>query len=214
MNLRIKICGMREPGNLLDVTMLKPDLIGFIFYPPSPRDAGRTLRPGMLNEIPAGIRKVGVFVNEDFDFIIDYVRRYSLDLVQLHGNESPETCLQIKEAGIRVIKAFNIRNRDDFRRCSLYIPFTDYFLFDSVTERHGGSGKKFDWGLIEDYKLDHPFFLSGGIGPGDQKYLLKIKNPAFYGVDLNSRFEIKPGLKDTETLKSFIHDIRNKNILL
>jgi phosphoribosylanthranilate isomerase len=205
---------MSEPENILEVANLKPDLMGFIFYPSSPRDASKTLEPGIIDKLPAGIRKAGVFVNADTDYIHRTVIKYSLDIVQLHGNESPETCFQIKERGIRIIKAFNIRNSDEFRRCALYVPFTDYFLFDSVTQKHGGSGKKFDWGLLEYYKLDHPFFLSGGISAGDQEYLFEINNPAFYGVDLNSRFEIKPGVKSIETLKNFINDIRNKNILI
>ena len=205
---------MREAENIMDVAMLKPDLMGFIFHRPSPRDASKTLLSGLSDTFPAGIRRVGVFVDSDIDTVRRMVLKYSLDLVQLHGKESPETCLEIKNSGVGIIKAFNIRKSDDFSRCMPYVPFTDYFLFDAFTLKHGGSGTKFDWEILEEYRLDHPFFLSGGIGPDDSEKIFRINNPAFYGVDLNSRFEIRPGVKNTGALKNLILEIRNKNILL
>ncbi len=196
MSLMIKICGMREPENMLEVANLKPDLMGFIFYPASPRYAVKILNPEIFTRLPPHIRKVGVFVNTGFDEINETIRKYSLDMVQLHGDESPETCRQLSESDIHVIKSFNINDSTDFKLYAKYIPFTDYFLFDSSTSKYGGSGNKFDWKSLDKYNLGHPFFLSGGIAPGDVYKILEITNPAFYGIDLNSKFEVMPGLKD------------------
>jgi phosphoribosylanthranilate isomerase len=153
---------------------------------------------------------VGVFVNNDFDEICDIIGKYSLDMVQLHGNESPEICCKLKDSGIKVIKAFNIGSTFEFKICSEYT-CTDYFLFDRFTSKYGGSGNKFDWNILVNYELDHPFFLSGGIGPDDVYKILEIAHPAFSGIDLNSKFEIMPGLKDVKILKKFINDIRDIN---
>jgi phosphoribosylanthranilate isomerase len=210
MSLVIKICGMLEPENILEVANLKPDLMGFIFYPASPRYAAKILNPEIFTRVPPGIKKVGVFVNTNFDEIKGTIRKYTLDMVQLHGDESPEICRQLSEAGNHVIKSFNI-DSTGFKLCAKYIPYTNYFLFDASTSKYGGSGKKFDWEILNNYELGHPFFLSGGIAPGDVYNILEITNPAFYGIDLNSMFEVKVGLKDVKILKNFISDVRNKN---
>ena len=210
MSLVIKICGMCEPENMLEVANLKPDLMGFIFYPASPRYADKILNPEIFTKFPAGIRKVGVFVNAGFDEITESIHKYSLDLVQLHGDESPETCRRLSEADINVIKSFNIKDSTNLKLCAKYIPYTDYFLFDASTSKYGGSGCKFDWKSLDKYNLGQPFFLSGGIAPGDVNKIMEIINPAFYGIDLNSRFEVKPGLKDIKILNKFVCDIRSK----
>lgn len=213
MSLKIKICGMREPENILEVAKLKPDLMGFIFYPESPRYAAEMLNPEIPAKLSSSIKKTGVFVNADFEGITGTIRKYSLDSVQLHGNETPDTCRRLREKGIQVIKAFNINESSGFILCSEFISCTNYFLFDTFTSDYGGSGYKFDWKILDKYNLGHPFFLSGGIGPGDVNKILEITNPEFYGIDLNSRFEVKPGLKDIETLKKFISDLRlNKSL--
>ncbi|MCX6253631.1 MAG: phosphoribosylanthranilate isomerase [Bacteroidia bacterium] len=199
---------MREPKNVLEVAELKPDLMGFIFYPDSPRYAAGILDPEILSRVPPYIRKAGVFVNTDFEEITGTVNKYSLDIVQLHGKESPELCRRLREKGIKVIKAFNIMESDNLRICSEFITCTNYFLFDVLTSNYGGSGNRFDWKILDKYDLGHPFFLSGGITPRDVKSILEITNPAFYGIDLNSRFEVKPGFKDIIALKKFISDIR------
>jgi len=211
MSLKIKICGMREPENILEVAELKPDLMGFIFYPSSPRYASKISDPEIVARFPPHIIKTGVFVNTDFEVITGTYRKYSLDIVQLHGNETPDACRRLKETGIPVIKAFNIKKSTGFKLCSEFISYTDYFLFDASTSGFGGSGHKFDWKLLDKYNLEHPFFLSGGISPKDVDNILKISNPAFYGIDLNSRFEVSPGLKNIETLKKFISEIRLYN---
>jgi phosphoribosylanthranilate isomerase len=211
MSLMIKICGIREPENMLEVANLKPDLMGFIFYPVSPRYVAKILNPEIFTRFPPGIRKVGVFVNTDFDVINGTIRKYSLDMVQLHGDESPETCRRLSETGIHVIKSFNIKDSNGFKLCAKYISCTNYFLFDASTSKYGGSGYKFDWKILNKYELGHPFFLSGGITPVDVYNILEITNPTFYGIDLNSKFEVKPGLKDIKILKKFMYDVRNKN---
>jgi phosphoribosylanthranilate isomerase len=150
-------------------------------------------------------------VNTDFDEMNGIIRKYSLDMVQLHGDESPETCRRISETGTHVIKSFNLKDSTGFKLCAKYVPYTNYFLFDAFTSKYGGSGYKFDWKILDNYELGHPFFLSGGIAPMDVHNILEITNPALCGIDLNSKFEIKPGLKDVKILKKFVFDIRNKN---
>lgn len=209
----IKICGMREPQNIKAVAELEPDLMGFIFYPGSPRFAGEMLIPDILHNMGSAIRKTGVFVNPDFDEIISVATRYHLDTVQIHGNISPVLCHRLKTAGIYVFMAFNIDSNEDFKKCIEFINCTEYFLFDNATDKYGGSGQKFNWDILEKYHLEHPFFLSGGIGPLDAERIAEIKNPSFHGVDLNSRFEIRPGVKDLDKLKKFIHELRIKQRL-
>jgi phosphoribosylanthranilate isomerase len=209
MKLTIKICGMLNAGNIMAAAELKPDIMGFIFYQKSPRFAGELLNPATLSLLPDGISKAGVFVNADYTAISETVQKYSLNIVQLHGTESPELCSNLKENGMLVIKAFNINVATRFRLFSQYIGCTDYFLFDTTTNDYGGSGQKFDWKILYSYDLAHPFFLSGGIGPGDALIIKGIDNPSFHGVDLNSRFETEPGLKNTEKLKEFINELRH-----
>jgi phosphoribosylanthranilate isomerase len=128
----------------------------------------------------------------------------------LHGDETPDLCRELKGSGIRVIKAFSTGTGNDLEKCHRYISCTDFFLFDTRSEEHGGSGKKFNWEILNDYKLKHPFFLSGGIGPEDADEILSIQNPWFYGIDLNSRFEIEPGFKDIWKLKNFLRELKTK----
>lgn len=211
MSLKIKICGMREPGNILDVAELYPDFMGFIFYHESPRYAEKILDPAILGKMSPGIHKTGVFVNSDFDYISRIVTEYSLDTVQLHGNETPDLCYSLMERGIQVLKTFSISAKENFRRCSDFTRCSDYFLFDTSVSGFGGSGQKFNWKELNKYDLDHPFFLSGGIAPEDYNTINEIDNPSFYGIDLNSRFEIKPGFKDKAILEKFISDLRQNS---
>lgn len=210
MKLKIKICGMRDPENIAEVAKLQPDLMGFIFYPGSSRYAGETLKPSSLARLPETIKRTGVFVNTDPDRIKKTVIQYSLDIVQLHGDENPEACHQLTDTGVDVIKAFRITEDTDFEICEEYIDNTKYFLFDTYTNGYGGSGKKFDWAVLEKYTFSHPFFLSGGIAPGDEEEIGQISNPSFYGLDLNSRFEKKAGIKDIDRLSIFLSNIRGK----
>ena len=211
MRLAVKICGMREPDNIIAVAELRPDLLGFIFYPGSPRFAAKMLSPEILARSLPDIRKTGVFVNADPEEIKSTAGKYSLDIVQLHGNENPEVCRRLKDSGMTVIKAFNISDSTHFNICYEFLNCTDYFLFDTATPAYGGSGSKFSWEVLDRYDLGHPFFLSGGISPLDTDSIMEITNASFYGIDLNSRFEIKPGLKDIEKLKKFLSGLRKNN---
>lgn len=210
MSLKIKICGMRHQANIEEISSLKPDMMGFIFFPPSKRYAGEILEPSHLFNIPSSIKRTGVFVNETTDQILNIVSKYSLDVVQLHGNEPPEQCRLIWDKGIGVIKTFSISENLNFEKCSDYLPYTNHFLFDTSTPVFGGSGKKFRWEDLKNYNLAHPFFLSGGISAGDTEKILDLAVEGFYGIDLNSRFETEPGLKNYEMLAKFISEIRKE----
>jgi phosphoribosylanthranilate isomerase len=214
MNPAIKICGMRESENIKAAAELKPDFMGFIFYPESPRFAGELANPEIIAALPGEILKTGVFVNATFKTISEYAEKYSLNVVQLHGDEPPELCQRIKDTGIQVIKVCSIRKSMSFPLIRDYFACTDWLLFDTMTVNYGGSGQKFDWEILESFDPGHPFFLSGGISPGDAGTIAAISNISFFGVDLNSRFEIKPGLKDIDKLKKFINELRNKHMLL
>ena len=209
MSLLIKICGMKFPENIRQIAFLQPDMIGFIFYAKSPRFVNS---PKDLTQlfIPPSIKKMGVFVNETKETMMQKVKIYQLQGVQLHGDESPGLCLAMKQQNLKVIKAFSIASADDIKRCALYEGFVDYFLFDTKTSGHGGSGEKFDWEIINAYRGLTPFILSGGISPEDAEAILALKHVRFAGIDLNSRFEVSPGLKDDELLKVFVQKIREK----
>jgi phosphoribosylanthranilate isomerase len=207
--IRVKVCGMNNPGNVKEIAQLNPDILGFIFYPGSPRYVGNDPDQVLFNSIPPGIKKTGVFYNEDNHKILDLAIRTGLDMIQLHGNESSEACLQLKLSGLPVIKAFNIDRDFDFESLNQYIPGCDYFLFDTKSEKPGGSGKKFAWEKLEEYSLDKPFFISGGISPDDAAEIKSIINRGLFAVDINSRFETSPGIKDAVRVKTFINELKN-----
>ncbi|MDO9153758.1 MAG: phosphoribosylanthranilate isomerase [Paludibacter sp.] len=204
--LGVKICGMKYPSNILEVAGLNPDFIGFIFYPKSPRYA-EPLDIDTLNSLPKSIKKIGVFVNEDIDNILTIAYKYKLDGVQLHGTELVKMCRDFKDAGLIVIKAFPIAEAYNFKVTKIYEGACDYFLFDTKTEAYGGSGVKFDWGILDEYKGETAFLLSGGIAVDDAESILKIEHPKFAGIDLNSKFEVKPGEKNVELLRGFLNEI-------
>jgi phosphoribosylanthranilate isomerase len=199
---------MLEPENIRQLSTLKPDLIGFIFFPGSPRYAASKLDPGVVKELPADITKTGVFVNAGYEEIVKTAGLFGLNAVQLHGAESPEMCRSLKAAGFKVIKVFHPKTQKDITACAAYEGLCDFFLFDTASKAHGGSGRKFDWILIGKYKGSTPFLLSGGIGPGDEEMISRLQLPLLTGIDLNSRFETAPGLKDIEHLRIFIEHIR------
>jgi phosphoribosylanthranilate isomerase len=205
--LRIKVCGMRDPGNIRAVGMLYPDFMGFILYPGSQRYTG-VCDKRLFDGIPAGIRTVGVFVNEGAGRIVRLAGRCGFTCVQLHGDESTAECQQLKDAGLTVIKAFRIRSGRDLESINDYKDCCDYYLFDTAASGWGGSGKQFDWSLLQAFDSSLPFFLSGGIGPGDVKALKGLHHPQLYAADINSRFETAPGVKDTRALEQFIKELR------
>jgi phosphoribosylanthranilate isomerase len=209
--LKVKICGMKDPGNIRRIAMLSPDYMGFIFYPHSRRYAG-DLSAAVIADLPAGIRKVGVFVDLPPDDVLSACRQMGIRTVQLHGTESPEYCRSLKYRGLEVFKVFSMGPDTCFPELGAYIDSCDRFLLDTAGEEFGGTGRKFDWKRLGDYELDKPFFLSGGIGPGDVERILKISHPRLFGVDLNSRFETRPGVKSYEELEKFIMKIRRENV--
>lgn len=202
----IKVCGLKYADNIEAIAALKPDYMGFICYDRSPRFITGLDEKTVIDQ-PADIVKTGVFVNEDADTISKLIYKYKFDAVQLHGNETPEFCALFKHE-VEVIKAFGIDEEFDFAQLKAYENSVNYFLFDTKTPAHGGSGKTFNWDILKKYTLDVPFFLSGGLSPENIGEVTKIKHPAFYGVDLNSKFELSPGVKDIDKLKQAFEQVR------
>ena len=204
--MKLKICGMKYQENILDVAALSPDYMGFIFYENSPRSIDT-----YIPDIPKSIKKVGVFVNESLENVKKKAAQYNLNTVQLHGHEAPEFCRKLKNKGLEIIKVFSIRNEFDFSRLSAYEPFIDFFLFDTKGPNPGGNGFCFDWSVLQEYNSNKPYFLSGGIGVEQLESLKKFKNSTAakqcYAIDINSKFELKPGLKDGIKLKNFIQQL-------
>jgi phosphoribosylanthranilate isomerase len=204
----IKVCGLRDTENINQINQLDVDFMGFIFYPKSPR---------FVNDKDIGAiassnkHRVGVFVNEEYEVIIEKAHKLGLSHIQLHGNESSELSSKLKNTGLTIIKSLSISGKDDFRSTDDYSGKTDYFLFDTKCSGFGGSGKKFDWSLLGEYKGDIPFLLSGGLNPGSIDELKELGHPQFAGIDLNSGFEISPALKDIWKLKAFITEFRRIN---
>jgi len=209
--MKLKVCGMRDAANLESLVSLKPDYIGFIFYEKSPRYVGGELDAGVVRRIPASIKKVGVFVNSNPDHIINMVKQYDLQYVQLHGNEMPDFCRVLRQKGVNIIKSFAVDNDFNFAMLNNYKPFCDLFLFDTKGDLLGGNGVAFDWNILRDYDREKPFFLSGGISNEniDQLIALATQVP-IYGIDVNSRYETAPGLKDVEEIDKLIGKIRVK----
>lgn len=204
--MKIKICGLKQRRNIEAVAKLKPDYAGFICYAPSPRFAAE-INAEVLAALDAGIEKTAVFVNESAEIIDQLIARYNFDAIQLHGNETPEFCNHFKTK-IKLIKAFGLDQYFDFEELKRYTENVDYFLFDTKTDKHGGSGRTFDWSLLDKYELDVPFFLSGGLSLDNLAEVKSIRHPQFYGVDLNSRFELEPGLKDIDKLRNAFELLR------
>jgi len=218
--MKVKICGMRELDNLKDVAALQPDFMGFIFYDKSKRYVFEKETISPISDRKAGehsmtldlkeIEKVGVFVNEEPAEMIRVCKKYGLTYAQLHGSESIKDCSDLKESGIKVIKAFPVSDKIDFETISHYESKVDLFLFDTKTKNHGGSGKQFNWHLLKSYPLKTPYFLSGGIEVDDVGEILELELPHCHGIDANSRLEIAPGIKDITKTRELISQIRNR----
>ena len=230
----IKVCGMREPENIRAVSVLGIDMMGFIFWKGSPRfvqmissqagiipdyslerlnkGRGKVEESTSIIEQP---KRVGVFVDDMPQSIVTRVFNYGLDFVQLHGEESRVMIENLRRTlepdikqGVKIIKALSIEKPEDVSRYKEYEGVVDMFLFDTKCKTVGGSGEQFDWSVLDQYDGETPFLLSGGIGPDDVERVKSFKHPQFAGIDLNSRFEIEPGLKDVEALRRFINAIR------
>lgn len=199
---------MANFNNLRKVLTLVPDYLGFIFHPLSPRYVVGKLYPEQLNIIPPHVKRVGVFVNADENSIRTCTSTYGLTTLQLHGNETPEFCDRMRAAGIEVVKAFRIANAHDFEGVEPYADSVDAFLFDTKADRIGGNGYKFDWQLLLGCPLQKPWFLAGGLSP------LNIEEAAQTGaavLDLNSCFELSPGIKDYNLLKEAVDKVRRND---
>lgn len=221
----IKVCGMRDAQNIREVSQLGVDMIGMIFYPKSPRYV--EMQSSHAGIIPDYVKediniksakspaRVGVFVDDMVQNIVTRVVNYHLDYVQLHGNEPREMCENLRSTldpdirpGIKIIKAISVSDASDIQKYKEYVGAVDLFLFDTKCKTVGGSGQQFDWQVLEQYDGEIPFLLSGGIGPEDASRLHAFHHPKCIGIDLNSRFEIEPGVKDVEKLKGFLNEMQ------
>jgi len=199
---------MKNPQNIEEVVRLKPDFMGFIFYSKSKRFIGDFWDPKIIHLISTDIQKVGVFVNEDFETLVDTQKKYSLDYLQLHGEESIELCEKLKKSGGKIIKVFSVGNDFDFSQTKGYEEYCSYFLFDTKGDNYGGNGIAFNWQLLNNYPSEVPYFLSGGIGLENLEMIKEINSSFLYAVDVNSRFETEPGLKDIPKLKELFNTLK------
>ncbi|NVN19129.1 phosphoribosylanthranilate isomerase [Muricauda sp. HICW] len=213
--MKLKICGMNH--NPSEVAELQPDYLGFIFWEPSARYCS-----GDMPIIPSQIKKVGVFVDADQGYVLEKVPKYQLDAIQLHGKESAEYCQELKNSfpsfraqsrNLDIIKVFSIKDDFDFGVLEPYEEVCDFYLFDTKGKLPGGNGYTFDWSVLERYPSQKPYFLSGGIGlesiQGLQEFLSSPASKNCYAVDVNSKFESAPGLKNIEDLKTFIESLNS-----
>lgn len=203
----IKTCGMRDADNIRAVSELGIDWMGFIFWAPSSRYVSE--KPTFL---PTRQKRVGVFVDARIEEVRSKADEYALDLIQLHGSESPAFCERLKaNSRQQLIKAFNIATQEDLEQTIPYEGLVDYFLFDTKAKMVGGNGTQFDWSVLSAYQGNTPFLLSGGIGPDDAEKVRNFHHPQLAGIDLNSRFELSPALKDIEKLKQFITEYNEQD---
>ena len=203
--MNIKVCGITELKQLQQLDGLDIDFAGMIFYKESPRYVGGKLNPKDVKKADFDLKKTGVFVNPEMIDVLDAIDEYGLEVVQLHGDETPEMCEDLSSE-VEVIKAFRIKGDEDID--ALVAPYDavcDYYLFDTggLKESFGGTGQQFDWSILEKAKIEKPFFLSGGIGVGDAARVKGFKHPDMFGVDINSKFEVSPGVKDMKLVLQF-----------
>ena len=207
----IKVCGMRDAQNIRDVEALGVDLMGFIFYDKSPRNV--ETKPDYL---PEGCHRVGVFVNSAVEDIVSRVKDFGLTFVQLHGDETPAFVLSLRKsleaeglATVKIVRSIAVASRSQVMKAQIWDGYVDGILFETPTAGYGGSGISFDWSLLSSYRGKTPFFLAGGIGMECLPELREFRHPRWLGIDLNSRFEISPGMKDIAKLQQFIKEIKS-----
>ncbi|MCT4672825.1 MAG: phosphoribosylanthranilate isomerase [Prolixibacteraceae bacterium] len=208
--MKIKVCGMKVLENIQQLSRLDIDYIGLIFYSKSPRACDpNTINWAALKEM--GKEFVGVFVNTSIEDLLSTIEGSPINTLQLHGNESPEYCQELKSKGYTIIKAFGVGKDFRWQSCKEYLESVDYFLFDTQSKNHGGTGKKFDWEVMKSYPYNKPFLLSGGISLDDLSTLQKLKLNRMLGVDVNSRFEIEPGIKKIDDINIFTRGLHSLN---
>ncbi len=200
--MMLKVCGMREPDNINEIASVQPDMLGLIFYPKSKRYV-KGLDTAVARRVSsAGIKTVGVFVNAGFEEIIETARDYGLDYIQLHGDESLELGKRLHAQKLKLIKVFRIDRSLPKEEMDRWSAITSFFLFDTMTNAYGGSGKQFDWQALVSYHLNVPFLLSGGIGSEDVADIMRLDVPMLAGIDINSRVESAPGMKNVEMVRA------------
>ncbi len=199
---------MREAENIRKLLALQPDYMGFIFYEKSSRFVGEELDEKLLKSFPFTTRKVGVFVNATAAYILEKTKKYELDYVQLHGEELPDFCKHLKHKGVNIIKAFSVDENFNFGKLQNYKPYCDFFLFDTKGEQRGGNGTAFDWSILDKYDNEKPFFLAGGIDLENAHNALEIKGLKIHSLDVNSKFEISPALKDINKIEELMNIIK------
>ena len=204
--IKLKVCGMVYPANILEVAALRPDYMGFIFYQASPRYVGKHF--AIPPALPDSIKRVGVFVNEKTKDMVTLATTHHLDYLQLHGNEPHAQCRELQQAGMQIIKAFSISPAFDFAAVAEYEGMVDYFLFDTAGRQYGGTGNVFDWQLLRKYHQRLPFFLSGGLGPHNVAQWKSLGDMNIFALDVNSGVEDRPGVKNI----SAIHELMNNLI--
>jgi len=201
--MKLKVCGMKYQENITEVAAWQPDYLGFIFHEESPRNFD-----GLIPKLSTQIQKVGVFVDEKVEYIVQQIEKHHLSVIQLHGHESPEICRLLKSTKSKIIKVFSIKDKFDFSVLTPYEDVCDYFLFDTKGKLPGGNGYTFNWDVLTDYPSAKPFFLSGGIGLDQVENLKRFQESEAskycYAIDVNSKFEIEAGLKNIEELKKLI----------
>src|SRR5688572_29103647 len=207
--MKTKICGLREQRNVSELAELHPQWMGFIFTLTSPRYFNAAKEPAYLKSLPGSIKKVGVFVNETPEIVKSTVQQHNLNAIQLHGSETPEYCASLQSSGIEIIKAFSVDDDFDFGITESYSPFVDYFLFDTKGKQAGGNGIAFNWNILNGKHFSKPFLLSGGISPEHAEAIKNFFHPDCIGIDINSRFEISPGLKDVSAIRLFLQQIQS-----
>lgn len=203
--MNIKVCGITELKQLQQLDGLDIDFAGMIFYKESPRYVGGKLNPKDVKKADFDLKKTGVFVNPEMIDVLDAIDEYGLEVVQLHGDETPEMCEDLSSE-VEVIKAFRIKGDEDIDKLvAPYDAVCDYYLFDTggLKESFGGTGQQFDWSILAKAKIEKPFFLSGGIGVEDAARVKGFKHPDLFGVDINSKFEVSPGVKDMKLVLQF-----------
>ncbi len=198
--IKLKVCGMKMKQNLDEIADLAPDFLGFIFYENSPRYMANSLKPENLGLLPRNIKKVGVFVNASLEFVQATSSKYNFDFVQLHGHESVAYCQELKTNGHNIIKVFHVGEEVNWGALAPYQPLVDYFLFDTKSKQYGGTGNTFNWKILSGYKLSTPFFLSGGIDLINLNEITDL-SPKPYAIDVNSKFESAPGVKDVDAIR-------------
>jgi phosphoribosylanthranilate isomerase len=195
-NIKLKVCGLRD--NIDEVAALEPDFMGFICYDKSPRYIGKDFSNNLKNEA----FKIGVFVNQPIDEVLDLAKKHRFDMVQLHGNENVDYCVELKAYDLKIIKVFAGNKLPAQHEIDAFLPFVDYFLFDTKLETHGGTGKTFDWNNLKTLTIKKPIFLSGGLSLENIASIEELNRLEIFAIDVNSKFEISPGRKDIEKLKS------------